>query len=143
MIQCPNSSSCLTSQATLLPLLVDSQRVSSEGKDLLRRMILMESTQGTLRGERHGKGKDGDPVVASDSAADGRSSTQPGRPPLTPFSITAGMYAPAAAANFRVGLLREGDLPLVQLKRIASPTVIISSARDRLLPSIEEGATYR
>lgn len=49
------------------------------------------------------------------------------------------MYGPAAAANFRVGLLREGDLPLVQLKRISPPTVIISSARDRLLPSIEEG----
>ena len=69
------------------------------------------------------------------------------RLPVPPLPLPVGLpadglplYGPAAAANFRVGLLREGDLPDLQLKRVSVPTVIISSARDRMLPSIQEGS---
>lgn len=86
------------------------------------------------------RGQGGAAGAFSSVTADRFFSAQPVVPAPLPFSVPASaMYGPAAAANFRVGLLREGDLPLVQLKRISPPTVIISSARDRLLPSIEEG----
>ncbi|KAF8058058.1 acyltransferase-like protein [Scenedesmus sp. PABB004] len=50
------------------------------------------------------------------------------------------IFAPAAAANFRSNLLRTGNLPDATLRRIAVPALVICSAKDRMLPSITEGA---
>lgn len=49
------------------------------------------------------------------------------------------MFGPAAAANFRSNLLRSGNLPDAVLRRIDTPTLILSSAKDRMLPSLAEG----
>lgn len=48
-------------------------------------------------------------------------------------------YEPAAAANFRANLLRAGDPGLDVLSQVTCPVLLITSARDRLLPSIAEG----
>ena len=117
-------------QATLLPLLVDSQRVTPKGQELLRRMILMQPPEsGRATDERRNNDFSNVPLPV---------------PPL-PLPVrlpSESLYGPAAAANFRVGLLREGDLPDDQLKRILVPTVVISSARDQMLPSIQEGRCH-
>jgi pimeloyl-ACP methyl ester carboxylesterase len=49
------------------------------------------------------------------------------------------VFGPAAAANFRSNLLRSGNLPDRVLKRIDTPTLLLSSAKDRMLPSLAEG----
>lgn len=49
------------------------------------------------------------------------------------------MFGPAAAANFRSNLLRSGNLPDRVLRRIDTPTLLLSSAKDRMLPSLAEG----
>ncbi|KAG2444441.1 hypothetical protein HXX76_001194 [Chlamydomonas incerta] len=49
-------------------------------------------------------------------------------------------YGPAAAANFRTNLLRTGDPGEEALARVRTPVLLVTSARDRLLPSIAEGA---
>ncbi|KAG2447181.1 hypothetical protein HYH02_007924 [Chlamydomonas schloesseri] len=49
-------------------------------------------------------------------------------------------YGPAAAANFRTNLLRTGDPGEEALRRVTTPVLLVTSARDRLLPSIAEGA---
>lgn len=49
------------------------------------------------------------------------------------------MFGPAAAANFRSNLLRSGNLPDSTLRRIDTPTLLLSSAKDRMLPSLAEG----
>lgn len=46
---------------------------------------------------------------------------------------------PAAAANYRSNLLRSGNLPDSTLRSLEVPTLLISSAKDRMLPSIAEG----
>eukprot|EP00879_Flechtneria_rotunda_P011456 GHRR01011969.1.p1 GENE.GHRR01011969.1~~GHRR01011969.1.p1 ORF type:complete len:750 (+),score=309.75 GHRR01011969.1:1187-3436(+) len=51
-----------------------------------------------------------------------------------------GVFAPAAAANFRANLMRSGNLPDKTLRKVEVPTLVISSAKDRMLPSIAEGA---
>lgn len=53
---------------------------------------------------------------------------------------TGSVFAPAAAANFRANLLRSGGLTDEQLRRIQVPTLLLASARDRMLPSLVEGA---
>lgn len=49
------------------------------------------------------------------------------------------VFAPAAAANFRANLMRSGNLPDKQLKGVEVPCLIMSSAKDRMLPSLAEG----
>lgn len=51
----------------------------------------------------------------------------------------SGVFGPAAAANFRTNLLRTGNLSDRVLRRIDVPTLLISSAKDRMLPSLAEG----
>jgi hypothetical protein len=50
-----------------------------------------------------------------------------------------GLFAPAAAANYRANMLRSGDVPDRDLGRLTVPTLVICSARDRMLPSLAEG----
>ena len=45
----------------------------------------------------------------------------------------------AEAVNFRMQLLQDGDLPDAVLERIEVPTLVLASAKDRLLPSMQEG----
>jgi pimeloyl-ACP methyl ester carboxylesterase len=49
------------------------------------------------------------------------------------------VFAPAAAANFRSNLMRTGNLSERELRGLEVPTLIITSAKDRMLPSIAEG----
>lgn len=58
----------------------------------------------------------------------------------SPFGIQ--FHPPAAAADFRIQLLRGGDLNDARLSQIQVPTVVVSSARDRLFPSMKEGVAY-
>lgn len=51
----------------------------------------------------------------------------------------SGVFGPAAAANYRSNLLRTGNLPDRVLRRIDTPTLLLSSAKDRMLPSLAEG----
>lgn len=63
------------------------------------------------------------------------------------FRIAAGgagigggsVFAPAAAANFRANLMRNGNLRDRVLKDIQVPCLLVSSAKDRMLPSLAEG----
>jgi hypothetical protein len=45
----------------------------------------------------------------------------------------------AAAANFRSNLMRSGNLPDAALRGLEVPCLLITSAKDRMLPSIVEG----
>eukprot|EP00198_Chlamydomonas_reinhardtii_P000144 XP_001689479.1 acetyltransferase/acyltransferase [Chlamydomonas reinhardtii] len=65
---------------------------------------------------------------------DGGGSSSGGGGPATLY------YGPAAAANFRTNLLRTGDPGEEALARVRTPVLMVTSARDRLLPSIAEGA---
>lgn len=49
------------------------------------------------------------------------------------------VFAPAAAANFRSNLMRSGNLTDRELRNLQVPTLVITSAKDRMLPSIAEG----
>jgi hypothetical protein len=49
------------------------------------------------------------------------------------------MYASSAAANFRSNLMRSGNLPDATLRGLEVPCLLITSAKDRMLPSIVEG----
>ncbi|PNW88163.1 hypothetical protein CHLRE_01g017100v5 [Chlamydomonas reinhardtii] len=68
------------------------------------------------------------------SSNDGGGSSSGGGGPATLY------YGPAAAANFRTNLLRTGDPGEEALARVRTPVLMVTSARDRLLPSIAEGA---
>ena len=49
-------------------------------------------------------------------------------------------YLPAVAASHRMRLMAEGgNIPDHRLRRISTPTLLLTSAKDRLLPSLEEG----
>ena len=48
-------------------------------------------------------------------------------------------YAPAAAADWRLNLLRTGNLTEEAIKSIDVPTVVLCSMKDRLFPSMQEG----
>jgi hypothetical protein len=49
-------------------------------------------------------------------------------------------YAPAATVSFRLEQLGHGDLADCALSTIQVPTLVFCSAKDRLLPSMQEGA---
>ncbi|EIE26428.1 alpha/beta-hydrolase [Coccomyxa subellipsoidea C-169] len=50
------------------------------------------------------------------------------------------LYEPAVTASWRLRMLRKGNVPDADLMRIRAPTLIVASAADRLLPSLEESA---
>jgi hypothetical protein len=107
---------------------VDGERVGPAGADALRRMMLMEQPP-DLDGPPPGVAPGDGPEEARRGR--GGAAAASGGGPAT--------FAPAAAANFRANLLREGNLPDSQLARVAVPTVVVVSARDRMLPSLVEG----
>lgn len=144
-------------QTTLLPLLIDSERVEERHQHLLRSMILMEapaSRQGLGFGAAPGPGA-GSGAGSSGSASDwdvgasalaqtgplsgGNSSSRSGTTAAGGGGSGTLYYGPAAAANFRANLLRDGDVEDAVLARLTVPTLLLCSARDRLLPSIVEG----
>eukprot|EP00798_Chlamydomonas_sp_ICE-L_P021423 gene21423-28387_t len=115
-----------TAQATLIPLLVDSERTGPEGARLIRAMINMDAAGHMSARKRQ----------APSSAPPGWSGPNLGGGPL--FNLQ--MHDPAAAINYRVNLMRGGIVTDDSLSMIRVPTLILCSARDRMLPSIEEGA---
>ncbi len=146
-------------QTTLLPLLIDSERVEERHQHLLRSMILMEAPAsrqglgfGAASAPAPGSGA-GSSGSASDWDTGGSALTQTGprsggnsSSRSSSSSTAAGgggsgtlYYGPAAAANFRTNLLRDGEVDDAVLARVAVPTLLLCSARDRLLPSIVEG----
>eukprot|EP00877_Chromochloris_zofingiensis_P003357 jgi/Chrzof1/13021/Cz07g16210.t1 len=113
-----------TAQAVLLPFLVDIERVGPEATSALKSMIFMEPPQDF-------DPENWQPLPPSSRR---RGSSPAFAPASGPF------FAPAAAANFRSNLLRQGDLSDDVLKNVTTPTLVICSAKDRMLPSITEGA---
>lgn len=75
----------------------------------------------------------------SSSALALQSSGSPLPSALTDVPAALVSYGPAGAANWRINLLRTGNLSDAQLRSVTVPTLIITSARDRLIPSITEG----
>jgi hypothetical protein len=55
------------------------------------------------------------------------------------LSAVCALAAHAAAANFRSNLMRSGNLPDATLRGLEVPCLLITSAKDRMLPSIVEG----
>ncbi|GIL73806.1 hypothetical protein Vretimale_5333 [Volvox reticuliferus] len=130
-------------QATLLPLLVDGVRVDEANQRLLQSMILMEPPPSS-QSFGFGSAKSLGPVTAAPLEA-APAAPNAGAPATGTVSSgdagSAGLYyAPAAAANFRTNLLRSGDPGEEVLRCVTTPVLLITSARDRLLPSITEGA---
>jgi hypothetical protein len=60
-----------------------------------------------------------------------------------PWCCRSGVFGPAAAANYRSNLLRTGNLSDRVLRRIDTPTLLLSSAKDRMLPSLAEGEQHQ
>lgn len=153
-------------QTTLLPLLVDSSRVDECNTRLLRAMVAMDpvasrqafgfSRRAAEAGGASGGGAgqaggaagtasvaistDGDSVDGGEVVATPTTSSGSGNGNGGGGGSDGGLfYGPAAAANFRTNLMREGDLDDAVLAHIATPTLLITSARDRMLPAISEG----
>jgi pimeloyl-ACP methyl ester carboxylesterase len=138
---------------------VDQDRVCAAGAESLRRMILMEPPpdfDDTPWAQSGSPGSDADDAWGDGGAAlwggprargagPAGAAAGPRAPPGPQFGAQSGpgLFAPAAAANFRANLLREGNLSDDQLRAVSVPTLVVSSARDRMLPSIAEGAGGR
>ncbi|KAF5832325.1 hypothetical protein DUNSADRAFT_11801 [Dunaliella salina] len=130
-------------QSTLLPLLVNSQRLVPQGADLMRAMIEMTalpSEQDLLNSDKAAANG----AIASGSTQQQQQQQQPSNgvpPPLQDVAANDFLVSSeaAAAANFRSNLMREADLPDDMLRGISVPVLLISAARDRLLPSVQEG----
>ncbi|KAI8467052.1 MAG: hypothetical protein J3K34DRAFT_472042 [Monoraphidium minutum] len=152
-----------TAQTVMMPLLADSDRVSRAGADALRSMLFM--TPPFDFDEPGGGGAPGAAPDASSSYAYGSGGGGGGAPepwggggaaqwgagrnrgapaaggPWAPAGGGEGsLFAPAAAANFRANMLRDGNVPDADLARMRVPTLVVCSARDRMLPSLAEGA---
>ena len=52
---------------------------------------------------------------------------------------TITLHQPAAAANFRLNLMKSGNLSDDEFQSISTSTLLICSAQDRLLASLQEG----
>jgi len=135
-----------STHASALPQ-VDNDRVGRAGADALRSMLFMEppfdfddpflsqqqqtqrEQQQEQRARRQQRGAGGLPF--------------PFPFPLpAPFSgggDDGELFGPAAAANFRANLMRDGNLADSELQRVGAPTLVVCSARDRMLPSLAEG----
>ncbi|EFJ42301.1 hypothetical protein VOLCADRAFT_107348 [Volvox carteri f. nagariensis] len=128
-------------QNTLLPLLVDGERVDEANQRLLQSMILMEPPPSN---QSFGFGAARPPYPAKGPLASAAQTALNGGAATAASAASDGSgalyYAPAAAANFRANLLRSGDPGEEVLRKVEMPVLLITSARDRLLPSIVEGA---
>ncbi|GLI61318.1 hypothetical protein VaNZ11_003674 [Volvox africanus] len=130
-------------QGTLLPLLVDGTRVDEANQRLLQSMILMEppaSSQSFGFGSARLQGPVTPAPLEAGQAAPLVSAPAAGTVNSGDAGSSGLYYAPAAAANFRTNLLRSGDPGEEVLRRVTAPVLLITSAKDRLLPSIMEGA---
>lgn len=138
------------SKNTLLPLLVDGDRVEEADQRLLQSMILMEPPVSSQRFGFAMAPPTGQPqqplaetVATENSAAQNRfasgNETTLASAAVNTSDNRALYYGPAAAANFRTNLLRSGDPGEEVMRRVSMPVLLITSARDRLLPSIAEG----
>lgn len=108
-------------QAVLLPFLVDRSNVGGVGMEAVRQMIHMSPPENRKIAE-----------LASSHGPSAQSR----------HSMLEGLesYGPAAAGSWRLGLLVTGNLSDERLSGIRVPTLLISSAKDRLLGSLQEGA---
>lgn len=140
----PRAFTCCRLQATLLPLLVDSARLDPQGAELMKAMVEMRPV-----GAGAGAAGATSGGAAAGAAAPGFPFAFPQLPtgfplplPPLPGGGGGGLWEPsqaAAAANHRANMLRDASLADSALQRLQVPTLIISSARDRLLPSLQEG----
>eukprot|EP00955_Chlamydomonas_euryale_P103975 365535-Chlamydomonas_euryale.AAC.11 len=151
-------------QDALLPLLVDARRVTEANAERLKDMVEMASPVGrgshwtgrawTVSGRArvlgaapcdadgggygddssNGNGDDSSNGNGFDPADGGTAATSI---PLPPTGLE---YEPAAAANFRTNLLRSGNLPDATLRGMHVRTLVVASAKDRLLPSLREAS---
>lgn len=124
-----------TAQSALLPLLVDNDRLAPGGRTTLRKLMLMEPPADSDDEEDQAPQPGTWQTAASELAFSSSNGSSNG----SSESMQLG-FGPAAAANFRTNLLRSGDPGEAVLRSIRAPTLLLSSARDRLLPSIREGA---
>ncbi|KAK9823578.1 hypothetical protein WJX72_003968 [[Myrmecia] bisecta] len=107
-------------QAVMIPLLLDPEKVGRNTVGAIKSMMIMTPPPNFKAGQG---------FVAADE----------GRRQLGgPQGLQ--LYLPAATASWRLRLLREGDVPDHQLATIRTPTLILASAEDRLLPSRAESA---
>eukprot|EP00892_Ulva_mutabilis_P006065 jgi/Ulvmu1/3830/UM018_0042.1 len=125
------------SQSILLPLLVNPVRADPNAGDVFRTMMNMSQTStGSLVASLDDPSAS---TIGKSSPLPSTSLTRPSLPgPPQPFQLAP--HAPAAAASFRVQLMRGGNLTDSRLAQIRVNTVVVSSARDRLFPSMTEGA---
>lgn len=106
-------------QAVLVPLLVDKDNVGPSGLKAITGMMTMRPTPdfNAVTG-----------FMDQEQSARERSTAR------AAFQL----YTPAVTASWRLRLLRKGNLPDAELAKIRAPTLIVASAADRLLPSLEE-----
>ncbi|BDA40991.1 probable acyltransferase-like protein At1g54570, chloroplastic [Coccomyxa sp. Obi] len=109
-------------QAVLVPLLVDKDNVGPTGMKAIQSMMVMEPTPDFQPESGF--------VNVEDQRAQQRSTATSG-PQL---------YEPAVTASWRLRMLRKGNVSDADLQRVRAPTLIVASAADRLLPSLEESA---
>ena len=102
-------------QAVTLPLLVDTSKAVDSAAGNLQRMMNMD-------------------VPASAPATAPTSD-------VNAFRQLFG-YAPAATVDWRLSLLRSGNLTDEAIKSIQVPAVLLCSMKDRLFPSMQEGARW-
>ena len=103
----------------MLPLLVDAAAAAPGSAEDLRQMMAMGAPPGS---------------VDSTRTADAMQSATATRRPEQFFG-----HAPSEAVNFRLNLLRKGNLADDALAAIDVPTLLICSGKDRIFPSMTEG----
>ncbi|CAL8466723.1 g6259 [Coccomyxa elongata] len=107
-------------QAVLVPLLVDKDNVGPTGMKAIQSMMVMEPTP------------DFQPESGFVNVEDQRGQQR------SAASSGPQLYEPAVTAAWRMRMLRKGNVSDADLQRIRAPTLIVASAADRLLPSLEE-----
>lgn len=128
----------VVAQAVLFPFLVDSERLSTRGQAIVRSLMDMSLMSFDTAAPSTSVGavlnaNVPPPRVRQVHAKD---RAGPSGQPLTPKST----FVASGSANWRFQLLRQADLEDPVLRRVAVPTLLLASARDRLLPSTEETA---
>lgn len=112
-------------QAILLPLLTDVSRTDEASTQSLREMMAMAPAQSEAAPPAP-RPRTSQGLFAAFAALQ--------RP-----SFELRPHAPAQAVDFRLRLLQNGALDDAELARIKVPTLVVASAKDRLLPSLREG----
>ncbi|KAK9831878.1 hypothetical protein WJX81_004455 [Elliptochloris bilobata] len=105
-------------QAVLVPFLVDKDNIGAPGMAAIRRMMIMDPPPAFQL--EHGFVDPSKVPGAAQRRRDG------------------GFYLPAATASWRLRLLRTADMSDAAIASIRVPTLVVASARDRLLPSLAE-----